>query len=139
MSTNLVQVATNARNHAYAPYSGFRVGAALLAESGRVHVGVNVENASYPAGICAERTALVAAVAAGDTRFVAIAIVTDADTPAAPCGVCRQMLAEFALAEPGQDLNVTLASVNGEVTHVRLSALLPMAFTPRSFQVKPGG
>lgn len=125
------------RERAWAPYSGFRVGAALIGESGRVYLGCNVENASYSAGICAERTALVSAVAQGERRFVEIAIVTDADAPAAPCGICRQMLAEFALAEDGQDLPVTLVSLHGGVARVQLSALLPLAFTPRSFQVRP--
>ena len=133
----LVEQAVAVRARAWAPYSGFRVGAALRGESGRVYLGVNVENASYGVAICAERTAVVSAVAQGERRFVDIAIVTDADTPAAPCGICRQMLAEFALAEPGQDLAITLVSLNGQVTQLPLSALLPLAFTPRSFQVKP--
>lgn len=134
----LVEQAVEVRARAWAPYSGFRVGAALRGQSGRVYLGVNVENASYGVAICAERTAIVSAVAQGERRFTEIAIVTDAETPAAPCGICRQTLAEFALAEPGQDLAVTLVGLNGRVTQVRLSALLPMAFTPRSFQVRPG-
>ena len=134
----LVDVAAHVRDRAWAPYSGFRVGAALRGASGRVYPGVNVENASYGGAICAERTAVVSAVAQGERRFTAIAIVTDAESPAAPCGICRQFLAEFALAEPGDDLPVTLVSLNGEVLQVQLSALLPLAFTPRSFQVRPG-
>jgi cytidine deaminase len=135
--SELVEQAVEVRHRAWAPYSGFRVGAALRGESGRVYLGVNVENASYGVAICAERTAIVSAVAEGERRFSAIAIVTDADTPAAPCGICRQMLAEFALAEPDQDLPVTLVSLNGSVAQLQLSALLPLAFTPRSFRVRP--
>ena len=133
----LVAQAVEVRERAWAPYSGFRVGAALRGESGQIYLGVNVENASYGVAICAERTAIVTAVAQGERRFREIAIVTDAATPAAPCGICRQMLAEFALAEPGQDLLVTLVSLNGQVAQLALSALLPLAFTPRSFQVRP--
>ena len=133
----LVTQAVAVRANAWAPYSGFRVGAALLGESGRVYLGVHVENASDGVAVCAERTAVVSAVAQGERRFRAIAIVTDAAEAAAPCGVCRQTLAEFALAEDGQDLPVTLVSLNGAVTRLPLSALLPLAFTPRSFQVRP--
>ena len=124
---DLVESAIQAREHAYAPYSQFRVGAALRAASGRVYVGVNVENAAYPAGICAERTALVTAVAAGERQFEAIAIVTDTPEPSSPCGVCRQMLAEF-----GVGLKVTLATVHGAAIETTLDALLPRAFGPES-------
>ncbi len=124
---DLVESAIQAREHAYAPYSQFRVGAALRAASGRVYVGVNVENAAYPAGICAERTALVSAVAAGERQFEAIAIVTDTPEPSSPCGVCRQMLAEF-----GVGLKVTLATVHGAAIETTLDALLPRAFGPES-------
>lgn len=134
----LVAQAVAVRERAWAPYSGFRVGAALVGESGRVYLGVNVENASYGVAICAERTAVVSAVAQGERRFREIAIVTDAAEPAAPCGICRQTLAEFALAEEGGDLWVTLVSLKGSVLRVELSTLLPLAFTPRSFQVRPG-
>ncbi len=137
---HLLALATQAfaaRERAWAPYSGFRVGAALVGMSGRVYLGVNVENASYGVAVCAERTAVVSAVAQGERRFREIVIVTDAAQPAAPCGVCRQTLAEFALADDGGDLPVTLISVNGAVARFQLSSLLPLAFTPRSFQVRP--
>ena len=102
----LLGEAVAARRNAHAPYSGFPVGAALRGRSGRVHRGCNVENASYPAGICAEGAAVVSAVAAGETDFVELAVVTGASEVAAPCGICRQTLAEFAA-----DLRIVLASV----------------------------
>lgn len=130
---DLLVQAWQVRKLAYAPYSGFAVGAALLAANGRVHSGVNVENASYPVGCCAERSAVCAAVTAGDRQFRTIAIVTDADHPAAPCGLCRQNMAEFGL-----DLEVVLGNTAGLVWHAPLRELLPAAFTPDSFEPRPG-
>ncbi len=129
----LVLAAAEVRGRAYAPYSGFAVGAALRTTTGKVFVGVNVENASYPVSCCAERSVVCAAVTAGELHFDAIAIVTDATTPAAPCGQCRQTLCEFGL-----DLHVILASAAGAVWSARLRELLPAAFTPDSFEPRPG-
>src|SRR3954447_1944506 len=110
MDTNdLLSEARQARERAYAPYSRFAVGAALLTKSGRVFRGCNVENLSYGLTICAERNAVFAAVAAGEREFVKIGIVADSKTPVSPCGACRQVLAEFS-----SDLEIACANLEGE-------------------------
>ena len=120
----LVARSREAMARAYAPYSRFRVGAALLAADGRVFEGCNVENASFPVSLCAERAALGAAVSAGAREFVAVAIATEADQPTPPCGMCRQALAEFAPA-------LAVVSVTaGDQARWSLQELLPSAFTP---------
>lgn len=121
----LRDAALAAREQAYAPYSRFRVGAALLCDDGTMVRGCNVENASYPAGLCAERVALGAAVASGRRRFVAIAIATDGGDPAPPCGICRQVLAEFA-----PDLRVLSITAAGASREWQMRELLPAPFTP---------
>src|SRR5690349_1402627 len=95
-SENLIQMATEARECAHAPYSKFKVGAALLDSSGRVFTGCNVENASYGLTVCAERVALWKAVSGGERKFVALAVVADGERPPSPCGACRQVLWEFS-------------------------------------------
>jgi cytidine deaminase len=125
--TVLVERAMTAMERAYAPYSGFRVGAALLAADGSITEGCNVENASYPAGICAERGAIAAAVARGLRDFTAIVIATEADRPTSPCGICRQVMIEFA-----PDLEVVSVTRSGADARWTMSDLLPEAFTPSS-------
>ena len=122
MQEKLIAVALEARKWAYAPYSGYRVGAALLTTSGKIYDGVNVENAAYPETICAERVAIFKAISEGEREFDAIAVVTE--NGGAPCGACRQVMVEFS-----QDMQVFI--VNGEgLTLSKTTAieLLPMAF-----------
>ena len=127
----LLDAARDAMTRAYAPYSRFRVGAALLCDDGTpegvVITGCNVENASYPACLCAERAAVGAAVARGLHRFRAVAIATEADTASPPCGICRQVLVEFAPSLP-----VLSVARDGRVTRWTLDALLPHPFDPAS-------
>jgi len=129
----LVAAAQAVRANAYAPYSGFAVGSALRGKSGKIYVGVNVENASYPVGVCAERSAVSQAVGQGEREFDEIVVVTDAAHAAAPCGFCRQCLAEFGL-----DLQVTAIGKGGIARRTTLRDLLPQAFTPDSFEPMPG-
>jgi cytidine deaminase len=120
----LTALAWRVRDHAYAPASHFRVGAAVLAADGRTFAGCNVENASYGLTICAERAAVFAAIAAGATAIDAVVVVTDMPVPARPCGACRQVLAEF-----GGDMTVVLANLAGARERTTLAALLPEPFT----------
>jgi cytidine deaminase len=124
--SELTALALQARKQAYAPYSNFAVGAALLGRSGRVYGGCNVENAAYPLTTCAERTALAKAVSEGEREFEAIAIVTA--TGASPCGACRQILREFA--GPAGDLRVIIADTSGSAQIFTIAELLPRGFTP---------
>jgi len=121
----LVALAQDARKKAYAPYSHYDVGAALLTESGQVFTGCNVENAVYPLCLCAERTAVVKAVSEGQREFAAIAIATR--NGGSPCGACRQVLREFAL-----HLRILLADDAGHVRQYTLDQLLPDSFGPES-------
>ena len=117
----LVLAAKKAREQAYASYSGFTVGAAILTKSGQVFVGCNVENASLGLTICAERSAVVTAVGDGEKDFEAIAIVANSNKPALPCGACRQVLAEFS-----PSMEVFVATTAGKQQQFSLSALLPL-------------
>ncbi|MCW5875256.1 MAG: cytidine deaminase [Anaerolineales bacterium] len=127
----LVQAARTAQSQAYAPYSQYNVGAALLTTSGKVYLGANVENAAYPVSLCAERVAVFKAVTEGERQFQAVAVVTrDGGTP---CGSCRQVLAEFTL-----DAVVLIANEAGEVVReATVAELLPGAFGPTNFNVQP--
>jgi len=123
-----VEAARHARGQAYAPYSHYRVGAAVLTRAGRVYSGCNVENATYGATLCAERSAIAAMVGAGDLDPVACVVVTAGRSPGSPCGICRQVLSEFA-----RDMKVLLLAEDGRGRvaarkTVRLAALLPLAF-----------
>jgi len=120
----LLAAAQAVRHRAYAPYSGFAVGAALLTASGAIFTGCNVENASYGLTLCAERVAVGQAVAAGERAFVALLVLAETADPCWPCGACRQVLYEFA-----PDLQVLAANPDGVLAAQTLSSLLPAAFT----------
>jgi len=119
----LIAAARTAREHAHAPYSNFRVGAAVRAKSGRVFTGCNVENATYGLTLCAERVAIFKAISEGERGFDAVAVVADTDSLTPPCGSCRQILWEFC-----GDAEVILANLSGKVERYRMSALLPKPF-----------
>jgi cytidine deaminase len=123
----LVRVASLARQRAHAPYSKYKVGAAIRTKRNKVHSGANIENASYGLTVCAERTAAFAAVNAGDTAFDAIAIAIDDERLPTPCGACRQVLAEFS-----PDMRVILATVGGKRKVTTLRELLPDPFLPEN-------
>ncbi len=129
----LVAAARDARAHAYAPYSGFAVGAAVLAESGEVYRGANIENASYSLTICAERVAIFTALAAGERRLRAVAVVTGAGEATSPCGACRQVLSEF-----GADALVIAETTTGARRTWTMPELLPDAFGPTSLRLRQG-
>ncbi len=122
---SLKEAATAVCAKAYAPYSNFQVGAALRSTSGAIYVGCNVENAAYPEGTCAEAGAIAAMIAAGDTEIAEIYVIASGPDPVAPCGGCRQKLAEFT--KP--DVPVTMASISGVSAQTSIGALLPGAFS----------
>jgi cytidine deaminase len=126
----LIAAARAMRRKAYAPYSNYAVGAALLGEDGRIYVGCNVENGSYGLTVCAERAAIFQAVAAGCRAFEALAIATEDQAP--PCGACLQVAREF-----GPTLRIVLAGATGEARETTLAELLPSPFVPRRLQKKP--
>ena len=122
----LKQAALKIRENAYAPYSGFQVGVALMSSSGEIYAGVNVENAAYPEGTCAEAGAIARMIAAGDRKITAVYVVADGAEPVPPCGGCRQKLAEFS----APDVPVTMATISGIEKTLTVAQLLPGAFTP---------
>lgn len=125
-SKSLIEEATKGRENASAPFSKFKVGAALLTADGKVYRGCNVENCTYALTVCAERVALLTAIAAGERKFTAIAVVTQSASPASPCGPCRQLLWEYC-----GDIDVTIANLEGLTETMKLSELLPRPFTFR--------
>ena len=127
---NMLRMANEARDRAYAPYSNFRVGACLKGATGAYYLGCNIENAAYSPSNCAERTAMFKAVYEEERQFDAIAIVWDGENPAVPCGVCRQVLAEFCDPE----MPVICANRKGEYKLVAMGDLLPDAFLPRDLE-----
>ena len=121
----LLSAATQVRENAYAPYSRFKVGAAIRAASGKIYSGCNVENVAYPEGTCAEAGAIAAMVAAGDTVIAEMLVIADSPSPVPPCGGCRQKIAEFAAS----DVRVTLCTTDGSMRVMTVADLLPGSFT----------
>ena len=132
----LCRLAIEAREKAYAPYSGYRVGAALLAKSGKVYLGSNIENAAYTPTVCAERTAFFKAVSEGETEFFAIAVAGGNGDKVGgafpPCGVCRQVMAEFC----DGDFKILTVTGDGMFEEYTLTELLPLAFSPKNLERK---
>lgn len=126
----LLQLAKEARQQAYVPYSKFPVGAAIITKDGKVYQGCNIENASFGLTNCAERTAIFKAVSEGKTAFEAIAVIADTAGPVSPCGACRQVMVEFC--EP--TMPVYLTNLNGDVQQTTVGDLLPGAFTTEDLQ-----
>lgn len=126
----LMKIARKARQNAYAPYSHFAVGAALMAESGRVYTGCNIENASYGLTCCAERNAIFAAVGAGERRFKMLAVAADSPEPVAPCGACRQVIAEFGIPL------VVMGNLKEATKTMTAEELLPYGFGQESMNNK---
>ncbi|HOJ88472.1 MAG TPA: cytidine deaminase [Pseudothermotoga sp.] len=118
----LIRIAKESMNKAYAPYSEFRVGAVVVTKNGKIFTGCNIENSSYGLTICAERVAIFSAIAAGETQIEKLVVVADTIEPVSPCGACRQVMSEFG------DFEVILANLQGKVTTTKVSDLLPHAF-----------
>ena len=126
MADDLLQVARAARAKAHAPYSKFKVGAAVRGESGRIYGGCNVENAAYPEGTCAETSAIAAMVLAGESKIIELLVLGVSDEPVTPCGGCRQRIREFA----APDTPIHMATPDGVLVSMTLDELLPQSFGP---------
>lgn len=124
MQNKLIKEAKLAREGAYTPYSSFKVGAALLSESGKIYTGCNIENAAYPVSCCAERVAIFKAISSGEKIFKQMAVVADTDRPVSPCGSCRQVMAEFFKG----DMPIYLANLQNKVQKTNIEELLPASF-----------
>src|SRR5699024_6093848 len=122
--TSLINKALKGRSKAYTPYSNFKVGAALLTETGKIYTGCNIENAAFPVSCCAERVAIFKAISAGENSFTEMAVVADTTGPVSPCGSCRQVMAEFFL----KDMPVHLTNLSNEIKTVTVEQLLPCSF-----------
>jgi len=125
----LVETAKKYREFSYSPYSKFKVGAAVLSGSGKIYGGCNIENSSYPVTNCAERTAIFKAISEGETKLVALAVVADTEGPCAPCGACRQVIAEFHIPR------IIMTNLKGDTRVVTLEELLPFAFSEADLAV----
>ena len=128
----LLELALDARKNAYVPYSGYAVGAALLAEDGRVFTGCNVENASYPVGSCAEQSAISAMIMGGDTKIDEIVVMGDGENLVSPCGACRQRIREFSTPQT----KIHICDQNGVRETVTLAEMLPLSFGPENLAGK---
>lgn len=133
MVDTLLEAAKKAREFAYSPYSKFKVGAAVLAKSGSIYTGCNIENASYGLTNCAERTAIFKAIAAGEVNLTALAVVADTKEPVSPCGACRQVMAEFKINK------IIMGNLQGKMREVTLAELLPFSFTDTDFTDRHNG
>lgn len=128
-AVKLLTIAYDAKKNAYAPYSGFKVGAALLTSEGNIYTGCNIECASYGATSCAERTAIYKAVSEGSKSFRAIAIASDSGEHTFPCGICRQVIVEF-----GKEIDVIVGNLDGDYKVYNIRELLPFAFESKNIK-----
>lgn len=124
MKEKLIEEATKARENAYVPYSSFKVGAALLANSGKIYSGCNIENSSFSLTCCAERTAIFKAISEGEKNFRAMAVIADSKDAVSPCGACRQVMAEFFT----EDVTIYLTNLTGKTKEITVAELLPYSF-----------
>lgn len=125
----LIQAAIEAMGKAYAPYSKFKVGAALLTKSGKVYTGCNIENSSYGASVCAERVAIFKAVSEGEYEFDVLVVATKTNEPSPPCGICRQVISEFST-----DLPILLVNEKGRIIETNIKELLPFPFEKQKLE-----